>query len=157
MESGEFRRRHGLPTHPPYQDAMHEARALLVREHLPPADTIVDLGGASSSYEGGALLEMGYRHRPREITIVDLPPDGRFGHGEQERRASLTTRSGVKVRWLYGSMTDLSAIPSAGTDMVWSGQSIEHVSEAEADLVCAEAYRVLSRADGCARTHRTRP
>ncbi|HEY3111958.1 MAG TPA: DUF4214 domain-containing protein, partial [Chloroflexota bacterium] len=61
MESGEFRQRHGLvPAHPPHLDALHHARRMLVRDHLPYAETVIDLGGASSTYEGGALLEMGY-------------------------------------------------------------------------------------------------
>jgi SAM-dependent methyltransferase len=143
MESPEFRERHGLaPAHPPYLEALHRARVSLVREQLPPAARIVDLGGAGGIHEGGALLEMGYPHRPREITIVDLPPTERFGGGTRERDR-LVTKSGVRVHWVYSSMTDLSAIPSGEADLVWSGQSIEHIGEADADVVCREAYRIL--------------
>ena len=40
-------------------------------------------------------------------------------------------------------MVDLSAIQDSVADLVFSGESIEHVTEAEAPLVIAEARRIL--------------
>ena len=40
-------------------------------------------------------------------------------------------------------MTDLSSYPPASFDMVYSGESIEHITRAEAEQVLAEAHRVL--------------
>ena len=40
-------------------------------------------------------------------------------------------------------MVDLSQYPDDAFDLVYSGQSIEHVAEAEADHVLAEVHRVL--------------
>jgi ubiquinone/menaquinone biosynthesis C-methylase UbiE len=51
------------------------------------------------------------------------------------------------VEYHLQSMTDLTAFADGSFDLVYSGQSIEHVSEADADLAFAEVRRVL-RADG---------
>jgi SAM-dependent methyltransferase len=40
-------------------------------------------------------------------------------------------------------MTNLSAFPDATFDLVWSGQSIEHITPAEAAVVMEQVYRVL--------------
>ena len=45
---------------------------------MPPAETIIDLGGASHGAHEGALLSMGYPYTPKRITIVDLHPDERI-------------------------------------------------------------------------------
>jgi SAM-dependent methyltransferase len=141
-QSSEFRQFHGLRVHPLH--AMHQARMQLVQQCLPPAQTILDLGGAAVDHAAGALLMMGYPHRPREIVIVDLPPDQRLHDGRgAEASRQVTTADGIFVRYLYSSMADLSAIESGWADLVWSGESIEHISEAEADQVCQEAFRVL--------------
>lgn len=132
----------GLPYSP--ADALHRARIELVQRHLPPAKRIVDLGGASIGDNAGALLAMGYPHRPSDILIVDLPPDARlFGGNGAEAMRTHTTPEGTVVRYHYSSMGDLSPVASGSVDLVWSGESIEHVSEEEGDRVCQEAYRVL--------------
>jgi SAM-dependent methyltransferase len=128
-----------LPIH-----ALHQARMQLFQQYLPPARRVLDLGGAAHNHAEGALLLMGYPHRPEEIMIVDLPPPDRIG-GEHasERVQELVTGDGIKVRYLYRSMADLADIPAASLDMVVSGESIEHISEADAELVCREVYRIL--------------
>jgi SAM-dependent methyltransferase len=142
VRSDEFREVDGLRKHP--LDALHEARLELVRERLPKADVIVDLGGASRGDPEGALMVMGYPYSPTEIVIIDLPPDVRIGDSQSwETRKEVRTRAGTRIRYLYGSMADLSRIPDASADMVFSGESIEHVSETDGDAVCREAFRVL--------------
>ncbi|MDO8473773.1 MAG: methyltransferase domain-containing protein [Dehalococcoidia bacterium] len=147
VRSMEFRTLHGLPIH--YQDALHLARVILVKYFLPPAEMILDLGGALGDSPQGTLLAMGYSHSPREITIIDLPPEERFdpaGTGVRAAPASppeLVTADGVAIRGLHRSMVDLSPIPDASIDLVWSGESIEHVTEEDADVVCREVFRVL--------------
>ncbi len=133
---------YGLPIHP--MDALHKARVLLVQQHLPEAEVIVDLGGAAREGEDpkGALLGMGYPYKPKEIIIVDLPPDERMWAGA-ENTQSFVTPDGIKIRYLYGSMADLSPLPDASADLVFSGESIEHISEEDGDRVCREAFRVL--------------
>lgn len=147
VQSLEFRTLHGLPVH--YLDALHQARIILVKYFLPPAELILDLGGALGSSLEGPLIAMGYSHKVREITIVDLPPEERFESSGAAARGGagsppqFVTRDGVVIRGLYRSMVDLSPIADASIDMVWSGESIEHVTEEEADIVCQESFRVL--------------
>lgn len=109
---------------------------------LPPARRIVDLGGGHTIDARGALVLLGYPYDFEELVVVDLPPDDRhplyhsetFGAGESERG---------RVRYEYQSMADLSFAQDSSVDLVYSGQSIEHVTEADGDLVLAEAFRIL--------------
>lgn len=141
--SGEYRlgKKNGSPI-----DALHTLRCKLVQQ-LPRAKVIVDLGGAASSVIEGALLWMGYPHAPREITIVDLPPDLRmfansFAHIRDETAEWLVVGP-TKVRYLHQSMADLSGIAAESVDLVWSGESIEHITLAEATQMFQEVWRVL--------------
>ena len=47
------------------------------------------------------------------------------------------------MTYRYHSMTDLSGLASESFDLVYSGQSIEHVTQAEAESVLAQVRRVL--------------
>jgi predicted SAM-dependent methyltransferase len=47
------------------------------------------------------------------------------------------------VEYLYTSMTDLSAFADNSVDLVNSGQSIEHITEEDADIVLRECMRIL--------------
>jgi SAM-dependent methyltransferase len=127
--------------------ALHQARCLLVQNELPAAHTIADLGGASIESPSGALLWMGYPHPVREITIIDLPPSKRMkvdGYRYAASESADWTEAGYsRVRYIHTSMTDMSALADRSVDMVWAGQSIEHITIPEADQVYAEAIRVL--------------
>ncbi len=46
------------------------------------------------------------------------------------------------VEFAFHSMVDLSRYADSSFDMVYSGQSIEHVSEEDGDSVVREAFRV---------------
>jgi SAM-dependent methyltransferase len=123
--------------------SLHGARAILFREFLPKAEVVVDLGGASSGDPEGALFALGYPHAPRDLTIVDLPPDKRFLQSRTATPQVLMAARGTRIRYLYGSMGDLRSIPDSSVDLVVSGESIEHVAEDEADRVFREALRIL--------------
>jgi len=129
-----------------FHEDLHALRCDLVRQ-LPPAEVIADLGGACATAAEGALLNMGYPHTPREITIVDLPPDTRLGasnfaHLDRES-ANWVKMGSTRVRYLHQSMSDLSGIADGSVDLVWAGQSIEHVTEPEAVQTLQEVWRVL--------------
>lgn len=124
-------------------DALHQARILMVQNELPPASVIVDLGGASEGNIQGALLSMGYPYTPKQITIIDLPSGQRLGELIEGEVKGFVTPMGTRVSYIHGSMADLSPIASASVDMVFSGETIEHVSETDAEKVMQEAYRVL--------------
>lgn len=109
---------------------------------LPPARRIVDLGGGHTTDGRGALVLLGYPYDFDELVVVDLPPDDRhplyrserFGPGDSERG---------KVRYEYRSMADLSFAEDNSVDLVYSGQSIEHVTPQDAEIVLAESLRIL--------------
>jgi SAM-dependent methyltransferase len=125
-------------------EQLHEARGALFKQHLPKADIVVDLGGASTYAIDGALFAMGYPYTPRSLVIIDLPPENRFVKGALiEPGKPFVNDRGTEVRYLHSSMSRLDSFESGTVDMVVAGASIEHVSESEADAVIVEAYRVL--------------
>lgn len=120
-------------------EALHPPRLDLVQNVVPAGAKVLDLGGASGKRQG-ALLEMGYRHA-RDLTIVDLPLDIRFKPGPQvdtEFEYNETT-----VRYAYHSMADLSFYPDDTFDLVWSGQTYEHITEEEGEKLFPQIARVL--------------
>jgi SAM-dependent methyltransferase len=125
-------------------EAHHQARCDLIQRFLPPAKRILDLGGGCSFSDAGALLALGYPHEPELVTIIDFPPGDRVESSHSGLREESHLEGGTEVVFRYGSFTELGDIQSGAYDLVWSGQTIEHITEAEADHVAAEVYRVLS-------------
>jgi 2-polyprenyl-3-methyl-5-hydroxy-6-metoxy-1,4-benzoquinol methylase len=118
---------------------IHGARVKLVLRHLPQASMIVDLGGAN-----GTLHEMGYPYAFAELIAVDLPPQDRCAQYQNLKLESRQTSRGP-ISVLYTSITDLSAIASGSVDLVWIGQTIEHVSETDSFQVYREVRRILRK------------
>jgi len=114
---------------------LHRARLIAIRRLLPPAKRILDLGGANAP-----LYRMGYQHEFDELVMVDLPPDARH---EDYRDVEVTAPYGHVIIH-YGDMTSLNDFADGSFDMVWSGQSIEHVPLENAKRMCHEAFRVLA-------------
>ncbi len=112
---------------------IHNARLKMVRHLLPAGDSILDLGGANAP-----LHHMGYPHDYSKIVLIDLPTEERH----KDFQVVLDDSDG-KVFLRYEDMTDLKGIPSDSVDLVWSGQSIEHVTPEQGQRMCREAYRVL--------------
>jgi SAM-dependent methyltransferase len=122
--------------------SIHAGRCAFIRS-LPPAGRIVDLGGTHLHQDVGALVGLGYPYRFQELVIVDLPGDERHplyrsGVAPREVRSPLGP-----VRYRYHSMTDLSGFADLSVDLVYSGQSIEHVTVDEGAVVLKEVFRVL--------------
>ncbi|MHB1712207.1 MAG: class I SAM-dependent methyltransferase, partial [Acidimicrobiales bacterium] len=109
---------------------------------LPPARRIVDVGGGHTTDGRGALVLLGYPYDFDELVVVDLPPDDRHPLYRSERFGAGDSERG-KVRYEYRSMADLSFAEDGSVDLVYSGQSIEHVTPDEADIVLDEALRIL--------------
>lgn len=121
----------------------HQARLELVQKQLPPAECILDIGGASASEPCGSLLLMGYPHQPKRIDIVDLPGEERFFQSSSVDVKTYITPQGTQIDYHYISMTGITKFPDASFDLVWSGQSIEHITPEEANVVISEVYRIL--------------
>ena len=123
---------------------MHRAR-LLVAASLPKAERIVDLGGSSEGNPCGALVMYGYPYHFKSLTIVELPRELRHELYTEicgEYTEVIPTPQGP-VNYVYASMSDLSAFADASVDLVYAGQSIEHVPVEEAKTVLREVHRVL--------------
>ena len=122
--------------------SLHYGRGIFIRS-LPKAGRILDLGGAAVGDPSGGLVLMGYPYRFDELVVVDLPSEDRHAlYRDQARPDSVQTERG-RVTYRYHSMTDLSGLASGSFDLVYSGQSIEHVTRREADRVLAQIRRVL--------------
>jgi len=116
---------------------IHNARVKLIASRLPRASVIVDLGGAA-----GSIFAMGYPHGFDKLIVVDLPRDARHEMYRDLIMSDIDTKQGP-IFTLLTSMTDLSAIESGSVDLVWSGQSIEHITVSDAKLVYSEVIRIL--------------
>lgn len=115
----------------------HYARLRVVSSLLPQADVILDLGGAN-----GSIYRMGYPYKFKKITVVDLPPADRnemYKHLEMKPQKTPNGLIGVH----FGDMSDLHFAKDNSVDLVWSGESIEHVSEEAGERTIQEAMRVL--------------
>lgn len=122
--------------------SLHLSRCAFVRS-LPPARRILDLGGTNLLHEFGALVTMGYPYPFDEIVIVDLLPEERHPNYDNGgvREPVLTGRG--TVRYAYHSMCDFSPYEEGSFDLVYSGQSIEHITFDAADEMLKGAWRVL--------------
>lgn len=122
--------------------ALHRSRQAFVRS-LPAVRRILDLGGTSLTDERGALVGLGYPYPFEQVTIVDLPNEARHeGYVSELVTDEVMTAQGP-VRYRYHSMDDLSGIEDGSVDLVYSGQSFEHVTPEAGHRVLAEAHRVL--------------
>jgi predicted SAM-dependent methyltransferase len=110
---------------------------------LPPAKRIVDLGGAHTANPWGAMVLLGYPYDFDELVIVDLPGDDRHELYKSTGVWGDTATPKGLVRYEYRSMADLSFADDESTDLIYSGQSIEHVTPDDARKVVQEAFRIL--------------
>jgi SAM-dependent methyltransferase len=120
---------------------LHQVRVELIRTELPEARKVLDLGGAHSSDPQGALLAMGFPPRADEIVIVDLLPQERF-YSTGELNTEYIIGS-TKVSYRYQSMSDLSNFPNDAFDLIWSGETIEHIDRDEAMRMLPQIRRIL--------------
>lgn len=126
--------------------SLHESRTRFVRS-LPRGSRIVDLGGVDMSDPRGGLVRFGYPYRFDSMVIVDLPspdrhPTYQTDHLFKQIDYEVPTEKGP-VTYRYHSMVDLSAFDDASIDLVYSGQSFEHVTAEEGRVVLKEVFRIL--------------
>ncbi|MCB2183987.1 MAG: DUF4214 domain-containing protein [Desulfobulbaceae bacterium] len=123
--------------------SIHHSRIQWVKS-FPKADVIVDLGGSAKGDPRGAIVLMGYPYTFKKLYIIDLPLDDRiklYSDGYEIYEKCLTDKG--PVEYVYSSMTDLSCFDDNSIDFVNSGQSIEHISQENADIVLSECMRIL--------------
>jgi SAM-dependent methyltransferase len=92
----------------------------------------------------GAFVHLGYPYPFERLVVVDLPVEQR-DLLYQGGSAGEPVMSGLgPVEFAFHSMVDLGRYGDATFDLVYSGQSIEHVSEEDGATVAAEVFRVLA-------------
>ena len=114
--------------------SMHVSRSEFVAG-LPRASHILDLGGTHQGLADGALVHLGYPYRFERLVVVDLPVEERHAIYQSGSRGATVESELGPVEFAFHSMVDLSAYADGSFDMVYSGQSIEHVTEPEGDAV----------------------
>ena len=122
--------------------SLHLSRMMFVRS-LPAGKRILDLGGTALGNATGALVLMGYPYLFEDLVVIDLPSDERNELYQEDTAHAVTQTRLGPVRYRYHSMVDLSDYPDGSVDLVYSGQSIEHVPLDVADVVLSEVRRVL--------------
>jgi SAM-dependent methyltransferase len=122
--------------------SLHASRCRFVRA-LPRAKMIVDLGGLDLGHEAGALIECGYPYAFDSLTVVDLPSEERHTLYRTDHHTDTVDTPLGTVAYHYHSMVDLSDFVAGGIDLVYSGQSIEHVTPDDGATVLREAFRIL--------------
>jgi SAM-dependent methyltransferase len=122
--------------------SLHFSRSLFVRS-LPRARRILDLGGTALGSDKGAMVLMGYPYAFDELVVVDLPPDDRNELYQESVSRTVTQTELGPVHYRYHSMSDLARYSDGSFDLVYSGQSIEHVPVEEAGHVLVQAARIL--------------
>jgi SAM-dependent methyltransferase len=123
--------------------SMHVSRSEFVRG-LPRARRILDLGGTHQGLDDGALVHLGYPYPFERLVVVDLPVEERDEIYQGGSSGQAVESELGPVEFAFHSMVDLGRYPDGSFDLVYSGQSIEHVSEEEGATVAAEAFRVLA-------------
>ena len=123
--------------------SMHVSRSEFVTG-LPPARRILDLGGTHQGFADGALVHLGYPYPFEKLVVVDLPVEERDEIYQGGSSGAPVVSELGPVEFAFHSMADLGRYGDASFDLVYSGQSIEHVSEDDGDRVLREAFRVLS-------------
>ena len=123
--------------------SMHVSRSEFVAG-LPPAARILDLGGTHQGLPDGALVHLGYPYPFERLVVVDLPVDERDTIYRGGSTGDTVLSELGPVEFAFHSMVDLGRYEDGSFDLVYSGQSIEHVTEAEGDTVAREAFRVLA-------------
>ncbi len=109
-------------------------------------DCILDIGGSSPNCPDGALIELGYSHRPSELHILDRPEDEQF-HG----RPNYAQSRGRVTEWgtisfhhgLAENITKIDALTERSFDCVFMGQTIEHIEVDRLPLVLGYVRRHL--------------
>ncbi len=123
--------------------SMHVSRSEFVAG-LPQAARILDLGGTHQGLPDGALVHLGYPYPFERLVVVDLPVDERDAIYQGGSSGETVVSELGPVEFAFHSMVDLGRYEDASFDLVYSGQSIEHVNEADGDAVAREAFRVLA-------------
>jgi len=145
LKSDEYQSRFGTDVN----GRLHSARQLWIKT-LPPFERLLDIGGSSPTRPEGALIQLGYPHRPKSLDILDLPPE-RQNWGTPAFDQSVPTRfDWGTVTYFHGGAETIADVPTLQDrtyDCVFLGQAVEHIRPEALPELLAWVRRHLS-ADG---------
>lgn len=128
MKSPEFKQPYFKPT--PTQQ-LHGARMAWVAQ-LTAAKRVLDIGGSSPTVPEGALIELGYAHRPEKLFIFDKPPHEQFWGTPNYSQANTRNFPWGDVTYIHGYAEDIllnDELKDQQFDMIFMGQVVEHIYE----------------------------
>lgn len=110
-------------------DKMHSSRQAWIKT-VPAANGILDIGGSSANNPQGALIELGYPHRPARLHILDLPPEQQYWGRPQFDQGVPHYFEWGEVRYFHGCAEELRNVEELQQEryqMIFMGQAIEHI------------------------------
>jgi len=110
-------------------DRLHAARQRWVRT-LPAFGRLLDIGGSSPNRAEGALIQLGYPHRPSTLDILDLPPEQQNWGTPKYDQSVPTQFDWGTVTYFHGgaeTVADVAPLQDKIYDAIFMGQAIEHV------------------------------
>lgn len=128
MKSAEFKQPYFKPT--PTQQ-LHGARTAWVAQ-LPAAKRVLDIGGSSPTVPEGALIELGFAHKPEKLIIFDKPPNEQFWGTPNYSQANTRNFPWGRVQYIHGYAEDIlqnDELRDQQFDMIYMGQVVEHIFE----------------------------
>ena len=113
----------------PFSTVLHQGRQNWCNS-LEKFDYVLDIGGSSPNYSYGALIELGYQYRPKELTIFDLPEEKQYwGKPKFSQDVDYNFEWGV-VKHMHGFVEDIyeyEELTDKKFDLIFMGQTIEHI------------------------------
>ena len=114
----------------PFNSVVHIGRQLWIKE-IGSYENILDIGGSSANTEMGALIEIGYPHRPKSITIFDLPPEQQYWGKPKYDQTKPYNFTWGSVKFVHGQAEKIhmaEELKKLRFDCIFMGQTIEHVN-----------------------------
>ncbi len=136
VKSDEFKKPYQRPTP---SKRLHAARMAWVAQ-IPAATRILDIGGSSPSLPEGALIELGYAHRPEKLIIFDKPPAEQYWGTPGYSQDNIRTFPWGQVEYVHGYAEDIlqnAELSAQKFDMIFMGQVVEHIYEDKLPSVLA--------------------
>ena len=128
MKSAEFKQPY-LKRTPTQQ--LHGARMAWAAQ-LPAAKRVLDIGGSSPTVPEGALIELGFAHKPEKLIIFDKPPNEQFWGTPNYSQANTRNFPWGQVQYIHGYAEDIlqnDELRDQQFDMIYMGQVVEHIYE----------------------------
>jgi SAM-dependent methyltransferase len=128
MKSAEFKQPY-LKRTPTQQ--LHGARMAWAGQ-LPAARRVLDIGGSSPTVPEGALIELGFAHKPEKLIIFDKPPNEQFWGTPNYSQANTRSFPWGQVQYIHGYAEDIlqnDELRDQQFDMIYMGQVVEHIYE----------------------------